>query len=259
MSQVAVVIAVLKQALRQRGLVYADVGRGLGLSESSVKRMFAQQNLSLDRLEQICALMNLEIADLLELTRDAEARITELTEEQERELVGDPKLLLVAIVAISHWTASKILETYQLSESELVKILARLDRMRIIDLLPDNRIKVRLARNFTWRKAGPIQRFFEKQVQAQFFESSFLEARELRITVHGSLSGRSIEVLHQRMRKIAEEFDSLVGEDRQLDYEMRDGTTMVLAIRPWELSLFTELRHGAKSGNPPALRAKDRK
>ena len=242
MSQASLLLNVLKKGLRERGLTYARVAKGLGHSESSVKRLFAQQNLSLDRLEPICALMELEIADLLELTRAAERRVTELTEDQERVLVNDPRLMLVAILAISHWTASSMLENYRFSEAELVRMLAHLDKLGIIDLLPGNRIKVRLARNFTWRNAGPIQRFFEKRVQEQFFKSSFLDKGELRISVHGSVSAKSNELLRQRMRKIAEEFDSLVEEDRQLDHKSREGTTLVLAIRPWELALFAEWR-----------------
>jgi len=188
--QAALLIDVIKKGLRERGLTYARVAKGLGLSESSVKRVFSQENLSLDRLEKICALMDLEIADLLELTRAAEGRLTGLTEDQERTLVSDPKLLLVAVLAISHWTAENIAKQYRFSESELVGLLTQLDRFGIIDLLPGNRIRVRLARNFAWRKGGPIQRFFEERVQKQFFESSFLGEGELRVSVHGSVSSR---------------------------------------------------------------------
>jgi DNA-binding Xre family transcriptional regulator/DNA-binding IscR family transcriptional regulator len=242
MPQAALLVDLVKKSLRERGLTYARVAKGLGLSESSVKRVFSQENLSLRRLEKICALMDLEIADLLELTRAAEGRVTELAEDQERSLVSDPKLLLVAILAISHWTAASMLENYRLSESELVRLLARLDKLGIIDLLPGNGIKVRLARHFTWRKAGPIQRFFEERVQGQFFNSSFAGKGDLRITVTGSVSAKSNEMLQQRMQKIAEEFDSFVEEDRRLDHKSREGTTLVMAIRPWELALFTELR-----------------
>ena len=245
MSQAVVLIEVVKNALRERGLTYARVAKGLGLSESSVKRVFSQENLSLNRLEQLCALMDLEIADLLELTRAAEGRVTELTEDQERTLVGDSKLMLVAILAISHWTSASMLENYRFSEAELVGLLARLDKLGIIDLLPGNRIKVRLARNFNWRKSGPMQRFFEERVQGQFFNSSFVGKGELRVTVHGSVSAKSNEMLQQRMNRIAEEFDSLVEEDRKLDHKSREGTTLVMAIRPWELALFAELRRVA--------------
>jgi len=250
MPQAVLLIEVVKNALRERGLTYARVANGLGLSESSVKRVFSQENLSLDRLEQICALMDLEIADLFEMTRAAEKRITELTEEQEKVLVSDPKVLLIAILSINHWTVPVMLEKYRFSESELITLLARLDRLGIIDLLPGNRIKVRLAHNFSWRKGGPIQDFFEERVQEQFFKSSFLGRGELRITLQGSLSAKSNELLQQRIRKLAEEFDSLVGEDRSLDHNMRDGMTMVMAIRPWELALFTELRRVPARPNP---------
>jgi DNA-binding Xre family transcriptional regulator len=242
MAQTALLLDVVKAALRQRGITYAQVATALKLSESSVKRLFAHKDMPLTRLESICAVMELELADLFELTRSAQRRLTELTEEQERALVDDPKLLMVGVLVLSHWTVEQILEQYQLSQAQLVGLLTRLDRLKIIDLLPGNRIKVRLARNFAWRKGGPIQGFFEQRVQRQFFESSFLGPGELRLTVHGSLSPRSNAVLQLRMRKLAEELDALAEEDKQLDQQSRAGTTVVLAIRPWELSLFTELR-----------------
>ena len=259
MAQATLLIKVVKKCLRERGLTYARIAAGLGLSESSVKRVFSQENLSLDRLEKICALMELEIADLLELTRAAEGRVTELTEDRERALVSDPKLLLVAILAISHWSVADIVKHYRFSEAELIGLLARLDRFGIIDLLPGNRVKVRLSRNFTWRKGGPIQRFFEERVQKQFFGSSFQGEGELRLTVHGSLSSQSNGLLQQRMRKIAEEFDSLVEQDRRLNHEMREGTTLVMAIRPWELGLFAEIKRPAEDRAARSLKAAPRR
>jgi len=242
MTQTDLLVDVLKKALRERGLTYAHVAKGLGLSESSVKRTFSKGTMSLERLEQVCAQMGLEIADLLELTRAAEGRTAELTEQVEQTLVGDVKLLLVAVLAINHWTVAAMLETYRLTEPEVVGLLTRLDRLGIIDLLHGNRIKVRLARNFAWRKGGPIQRFFENRVQEQFFDSPFLDHGEIRIMVQGSLSAKSNEMLQQRVRKLAEEFDALVEEERSLDRSLREGTTLVVAMRPWEFSQFADLR-----------------
>ena len=207
-----------------------------------MKRMFSLENMSLDRLVQVCDLMSLEITDLLELARAAEARTAELTEEQERTLVSNPKLLLAAILAINNWTASAILEGYEFSEPELVRLLAQLDRLGIIALLPGNRIRVRLASNFAWRKGGPFQRFFEERLQDQFFHSSFSGPGELRIMVTGSLSARSNELLQQRARKMAEELDRLVEEDRVLDHAARHGTTLVMAMRAGDLGLFTKFK-----------------
>jgi transcriptional regulator with XRE-family HTH domain len=242
MTQAFLLVETLKKGLHQRGLTYAHVARALDLSESSVKRLFSQRDLSLQRIEQICHLMKIELTDLLELMQVAEARIAQLTEEQEKLLVSEPKLLLVGIVAISFWTAADILATFRISKTELVRLLVRLDRMRIIDLLPGNAIKVRLARTFAWRKDGPIQRFFEERMQQQFFATSFAGDGELRTVAFGSLSRRSNDLLQQRLRKVADEFDALVQADKALGHHLRSGSTMILAIRPWEPSQFTELR-----------------
>jgi hypothetical protein len=135
-----------------------------------------------------------------------------------------------------------MLEAYRFSESDLVGLLTRLDRLGIIDLLPGNRIKVRLARNFAWRKGGPIQCFFEERVQEEFFSTAFIDQGEIRIMVQGSVSAKSNELLQQRIRRLAEEFDALVEEDRSLAHGLREGTTLVLAMRPWEFSQFAALR-----------------
>src|SRR5215472_1678981 len=242
MAQAALFVETLKHSLRKHGLTYADVARALHLSESSVKRLFARKDLSLDRIDRICALMKLDITDLLELMHAAEPRIAQLSDEQEKVLVNDPKLLLLGILAISYWTAADMLETFRFTKTELTRLLIQLDRMRIIDLLPDNQIKVRLDRNFTWRREGPIQRFFEQRIQQQFFTTSFTHQGEQRLVAFGAISRRSNQLLQQRLQKIAQEFDAFVEEDRALDHRRRTGTTMVLAIRPWEPQQFTELR-----------------
>jgi len=242
MSQASQLVDLVKQTLRDRGRTYAELARGLGVSESSVKRLFSKKKLSLQRLEEICAQLDIEISDLLEQVRSSEGRIVELTEAQEQSLVADQHLLLVGLLVLSHWTAAEIVAAYRISEAEVVKLLAQLDRLGIIDLMPGNRIKLRLARNFAWRKRGPLQRFFEASVQKQFFESSFDGPGELRFVVHGGLSPHSNALLHQRMRKLAEEFDALADDDRGLDHKTLSGTTMVVAIRTWELGAFTRLR-----------------
>src|SRR5262245_28999474 len=88
MAQADLLLEVLKKALRERGLTYSRVAKGLGLSESSVKRTFSQETMGLDRLEEICALAEIEISDLLEMMRAAEGRTAELAEHAEQTLVS---------------------------------------------------------------------------------------------------------------------------------------------------------------------------
>lgn len=97
MSQTAALVAMLKLALKRRGLAYVDVADALAISESSVKRLFADKHFSLKRLEQICQLMGLEMTDLFEMMRDAEQFPSQLAYKQEQRLVDSPKLLLLRV------------------------------------------------------------------------------------------------------------------------------------------------------------------
>lgn len=242
MSQAAQLVDLLKRRLRDRGMTYAVLALRLGLSESSVKRLFSRRRLSLERLEQVCRELGMDIADLIEDARDVQPRIAELTEAQERQLAADQRLLLTGLLALSHWSAEEMVANYRIEEPEVVRLLARLDRMGIIDLMPGNRIKLRLASNFAWRKGGPLERFFEARVQAEFFQSSFHGRGESRFVVHAGLSERSNALLRQRMARLAEEFAALAEEDSRLDHRMLAGTTLVLAMRPWEMGIFRHLR-----------------
>ena len=65
MPQIAPLIKTLKKQLKAQGKTYVDVAQLLGLSEASVKRMFASQNFTLHRLEEICHFMDMELSDLV--------------------------------------------------------------------------------------------------------------------------------------------------------------------------------------------------
>src|SRR5262245_48423571 len=118
MAQVALLISELKRYLKAQGVTYAQLAVRLGLSESSVKRLFATQAFSLERLEQICNLVGLEIGDLVELMNERREFLTELTPEQEDALLADRKLLLMTYLLINGWTLPAIVENFQIDNDE---------------------------------------------------------------------------------------------------------------------------------------------
>jgi len=90
MAQTKLIISTLKKTLKLHGKTYADVAQHLELSEASVKRMFAQESFSLNRLDAICTMMNMEITELMQLVNESTSRqISELSDEQEKQLVSD--------------------------------------------------------------------------------------------------------------------------------------------------------------------------
>jgi transcriptional regulator with XRE-family HTH domain len=250
MAQVGLLIAELKRRLKAQGITYAALGDRLGLSESSVKRLFARQSFSLQRLEQICHVLGLEIGDLVALMNESREFLTELTPEQEDALLADPKQLLVTYMLINGWALADITAEFAIEPAELDRLLIRLHRARIIELLPLNRVKLLTARNFTWRKDGPVQRFFVRSVQREFLDSAFAAAGEHLRFVAGGLSRASLAELQHSIDRLAREFDELAKRDATLPHSERQSCGAVLALRPWEFSGFAALRR--KSERPEA-------
>jgi DNA-binding Xre family transcriptional regulator len=242
MAQTAALIDTLKKALRSHRITYAVIASRLDMSEANVKRLFASKRFTLDRLEDICRLMQMELSDLFQLYEESRQRITQLTVEQEKELMCDDKLLLVAVSVRNHLTYDDIISNYQISESECIQCLAKLDKLKIIDLLPNNRIKLRIDEGFRWLPNGPIERFFEKQIQSQFLKSGFNGELEQRLFLFGLLGESSAQVLMSKIQALAKEFTELHRQDAKLPLDKRHNIGFMLAMRPWELEVFQPLR-----------------
>ena len=244
MRQTDALVGALKEVLKARGMTYSQLAKGLGLSEASVKRVFAKGGFTLRRLDEICEILGLEITDLAKMVRHESEQADQLTHEQERELVSDPKLLLVAVHALNHWTMDEMLNVYSLSKAECVRLLARLDRMRFIDLMPNNKIRVRVGRRFNWLPDGPIQQYFRAQVQADFFRSRFDGDGEAMMFVSGMLSKQSNAAIQARMRRLSAEFGDAHAEDLKRPFGDRWGTSLLIALRPWAPESFVRMRRG---------------
>lgn len=242
MRQTIAIHAALKRLLKSRGRTYAEAAQVLDLSEASIKRLFAGSELSLERLERLCDWIGVDIVDVVELSKSEQPLLTQLTPAQERELLADPSLLLTAFLVLNRWSEAEILETFRFTKPELTMLLIRLERHGLVELLPFDRIKLRTARNFSWRKDGPIQRHFAEKVLPEFLATNFEAPGERMRFIGGLLSRASIRTLHEGIEDLALRFDELVARDLSLPASERHGVSLLVGLRPWEFSEFTQLR-----------------
>ncbi|MCV6609407.1 MAG: helix-turn-helix transcriptional regulator [Amphritea sp.] len=242
MAQTTALIQTLKKQLKAQGKTYIDVAEALDLSEASVKRLFSEQNFTLQRLEKVSQLAGLELTELFRLLAKEQQRLTQLTREQEQEIASDLELLLVAVSVINGFSYNDILSLYELTEHQCIQKLAQLDRLSIIDLLPNNRIKLRVDPNFTWLPNGPIQQFFQQKVEQDFFRSRFDKQHEKLIVLNGVMTPETNIAMQKKMERLAEEFNHLIQDDVSQPMQSKHGNTMVIAIRQWQYSLFKSYR-----------------
>ena len=234
----------LKSRLRADGVTYAELARRLKLSVPTIKRDLSRGTFSLVRLDQICGALRITLEDLLH--SPTPLALTELSSEQEQALVSRPKLLLVAYLTANDWKFQEIVSTFQVDENELIDILIKLERLGIAEFQPPNRVRKLTARNFSWRKDGPVHEFFLRRIVPEFFGGRFDgPGDELRF-IGGLLSTDSLVRFKAGIDQLASEFEALARSDARRPLAERDGCSAILALRAWEFSGFTQLRRRRK-------------
>ncbi len=240
MAQIQTLVKTLKKQLKAHGKTYVDVADALELSEASVKRLFAEQNFTLQRLDAISQLIGLQISDLVNLMLQEQPQLVQLTTEQEHEIISDPLLLMITVNVMSGLDFKDLTKKYNINEASCIQKLAQLDRLKIIELLPKNHIKLLISPNFSWIPNGPIQNFYQQQLEREFFQSHFDRKNEKLIVLNGLLTDASNSELQKKMQIVANKFNELIKEDIPVPIDNKYGTTAVIALRRWQFSLFDD-------------------
>lgn len=240
MPHAITLVDTLKRLLKARGITYGELATRIDMSEASVKRMFSQKNFTLQRLDEILSASGIEF-DELSAAQGAPSLISQLTLAQEREIIGDPRLLVVAVSAMNHIGFDDIVNFYDMSEVEVTKYLLRLDKIGFLELLPNNRVKLLIARTFGWIPNGPIQSYFRHEAAADYLDSRFDGPDEVLRLVNVMLSKQSAAALLERLKQVAAEFAQQHQHETRLPIEQRHAISFIVAARPWVPRAFQSL------------------
>ena len=241
MSSTQDLVTALKAELRRAGVTYAMLASELGLAESSVKRIFAKGDMPLSRIDEVLAVLRMDFSELARQVVLASPQRSELTLAQETAVVADPKLLLVAICALSLWTAEQVVETYALSKPQAVACLRALDRLGIIELHANNRYRLKIDKTFRWRPDGPVMRFFREHAVADYYSGGFDGPGELLMLVHGHISTAQAAVFTERLQRLAQDFSQQHLADQKLAAADKRAYTLVIGMRSWLFAPFREM------------------
>ena len=252
MTQAAAMVEALKRTLKARKITYGEVAKGMRMSEASVKRMFSRNHFTLERLDRVCELAKTSLSELAREVDSAGSHVAQLTPEQEKEIVRDPKLLLVAVCVLNQLTLEQIVDAYSIAKTECIQLLLKLDRIKFLELLPNNQVKLLVARTFSWLPDGPIHQYFKTRAQSEYFASCFDGTGEILLLVNGLLSHTSAQAVVARLKRLANEFSEQHVKDASLPVGERRPATLVLAVRPWELDEFRALRRRKPQRDQPA-------
>ena len=232
----------LKQALRRQGLTYAVVAGRMGLSEASIKRMLSRGRLTLDQLLQLADIAGTDLAELARRAKGDRPAPRQLTVEQERALADDARLLLLFHLLMAGRSLPEIAQEFELRGTQVTLLLARLDRLGLVESLPFDRVRLRVAHDFAWRSDGPLRRRYGPRILREFLRDRFDGERTLLRFEVRELGDASIEVIHRKLQRLATEITQMAELDADLPSERKRSVGVALALRPWVFSLAAAMR-----------------
>lgn len=246
MNETKTLLETLKRCLRARGVTYHKLGRALGLSESSVKRLFADESFTLARLERVCGALDMSVADLVRMaagTRDAQT--FSLTLEQERILASDASLLALFYLLLNGRSLEATERRLGLNARSMRLLLARLAEAQLVDVDAKRKVHLHARLPIAWRPDGPVRKLYERQVRAEFLQGAFAGHNEA-LTFHSAeLSPASVRILLRKIDKLAADFADLAALDVHVPARDKTSIALLLACRPWVFSMFSAYRSKA--------------
>lgn len=234
------IIDALRLHLKARSITYKELAHAIGLSEISVKRLFAGGDCGLERLEQICQYLNLEFADLFKTTPRKRKLITRLSFAQEQEFAQNKKLLMIAVCALNHWPVVDMHKHLQFTRNQVQELLYRLDAMGFLEVQASDRYRLLVASSFGWISGGPIM-LMVRSVSDDFFNDTFEGNGEILKIMNMRVSRSAQEQLKARLEQIALEYEDQARADAHLPLEDRPPLSVCIAVRTWIPQFMSDL------------------
>src|SRR5207344_626637 len=106
-------------------MTYADLAHALRVSTPTVKRLFSQRTFTLDRLEEILKVIELDFYELARMSHGRRSGPVELSVEQETALAKDARLFTVFWLLCNEWRFDEIVADFKLGAAQITTFYAR--------------------------------------------------------------------------------------------------------------------------------------
>lgn len=220
----------LKTLVKNSGTTYEELGRKMNLSTDTIKRLLGGSiPITLERVSEICEYIGIDVFELARISKFGEKPAVEiLTHDQEKILAGDDALFAVYYLIVMGMSFDEIHATYKLSKHQLLKLAIKLEDLGILELHPENKLKLLVYRKIRWNMNGPLHNKYMTSMAMDFAKDVYESSDSFKFFFNCPLSKDSkVEVL-RKLEKMCREIENISEMD--LNIKNRTSTTMNIFV-----------------------------
>lgn len=146
----------LREAMKANGYTYARLAREIKVAEVTIKRIFSSRTCSLDRIMQICEAIGISFLDLAAMAKKEEDVDYFLSDEQEAYFSGRPAHFAILKDLAQGAKPQEIAGHWGLTENQLYKILRALEKLKLLEVHPNNQVRLGIKGNIRASHRGPF-------------------------------------------------------------------------------------------------------
>jgi transcriptional regulator with XRE-family HTH domain len=226
----------LKKELKLQSITYADLATRLDLSEAAVKRLFAEENFSLRRLDEICGVLGLDLAQLVRRAENAIDTPQEFPPETEDALAADPELLLAWYHVVLGHRPALIRKRLALDKGAWHRHARRLEALGLVTAGRGDSLHPKASKSARWRADGPLVKRYGPAILEEFFATDFNAPQHHQDFLTGALTSESYVITKRRMDELFRQFDELSRLDARTERTSAEQTEtywIYCGMRPW--------------------------
>lgn len=242
MSQIDQFLGSLKRSLKAKNVLYRDLAKALGLSESSVKRILSNKSLSLERLEEICRVADISFSDVVKAANLEEgSQFHTLSDEQEKALAENARLLHYFMMLQDGKSPQKIEREYQIAAVESKKYLFQLDRLNLIELHPRDKVKIKRQGFLRFRRDGPVGKALFEQTKTNYLNYDFSRPEDYLRFSFLKISPGTLTKYKTKLEKLMIEMQEESRFEGEHNVTVTD-VGVLLSFRPWQYSYMGAIK-----------------
>lgn len=135
--------AKLKKVLKTKRITYRKIGEELGLAESSVKKIFAQENCSVDKLMQICSVVDISLRQLTDLYKTGLVPLVNIDAKVEQFFIDNPHYFSFFRQLSLYKSVDTVKQRNGLSSASVKKYIEKLKKFDLISKNSNRQYSVR--------------------------------------------------------------------------------------------------------------------